>query len=206
VGCQAPAAAPARWDVGLAWSWFDTELSLTDMGLATMGHHAVSASATRLFTRGWSLRGAAGATLGGSLHSKEGDGRQVDLHPGWQAAVQGAKRWRPAEGGAPFVSTSLAIAASRATTDTGALFASDLRLGLAVGWLVAGVWSPYLAGQVFGGPVLLTEGSTTLRATDIRHYRASVGSGFFLGEHASLFVDVAPAGELGLAGGATWRF
>lgn len=168
--------------------------------------HAVTVSGTRLLDRGWSVRAALGSTLGGTL------GPDLESLPGVQGAVQGAKLWRSASGAAPFVSSSLALAVgwSRlaeldgSSPSTGSLTAADLRLGTAVGWEIGGVWSPYLSAQLFGGPAIIEVDGATTQTTDVHHYRASVGSSFFLGDALSLFVDVAPVGERGVAAGVSY--
>ena len=73
-----------------------------------------------------------------------------------------------------------------------------------MGWEIAGVWSPYLSLQVFGGPAFIDIDTDRSQATDVHHYRASVGSSFFLGDALSLFVDAAPVGERGLAAGVSY--
>ncbi len=208
MGCQQPGepqAEPKRWQVGVSWAGFDTELvSIASAERTALRQHAATVSGTRLLERGWSLRVALGGSLGGSL------GPNVDTLPGVQGAVQGAKLWRGADGARPFVSSSLALAAGwsrlagTGSTREGSLAAADLRLGTAVGWEIAGVWSPYLSAQVFGGPAIITLDGVSDQTTDLHHYRASVGSSFFLGERLSLFVDLAPLGERGLATGVSY--
>lgn len=210
MGCQQPGeplAEPKTWQIGATWSGFDTELMTLDgVERTPLRQHAVTVSGTRLLARGWSVRAAAGTTLGGSL------GSDIETQPGVQAAVQGAKLWRSAAGGVPFVSSSLAMALGWSRLDDanlygspdGSLIAADLRLGTAVGWEIAGVWSPYLSLQVFGGPAIFDLDGESMQTTDVHHYRASVGSSFFIGEALSLFVDVAPVGERGLAAGVSY--
>lgn len=204
MGCQVPSAldeAPPRWQVGASWAGFDTDLAFVDGATARLRQHAVSVSATRLLPSDWSLRLAAGGTLGGDLD----DGNTVEtLGPGWQAAFQAARRWRTAEGAAPFVSTHLALAAGGTPLPDGSLLATDLRLGATAGWQVGSAWSPYLALQVFGGPMWRTTDGVSVQGSDLHHYRPSVGSTFFLPAGFSLFVDGAPVGETGLAGGVAW--
>jgi len=199
VGCQAPAEEADRWQAGIAWTGFDTEISFDGEPPVELRQHALSASATRMLAHGWSLRAAAGATLGGAL-----DGQA--LGPGWQVALQGGKLWRAADGPAPFVATTLALAAARSSGAAGTLLATDLRLGAAAGWQVGTVWSPYLAVQVYGAPVFLAAGGAVVRGADPHHLRPSIGSAFFLGEHLSAFADLAPVGERGVSGGAVWSW
>jgi len=147
-----------------------------------------------------------GVPLAGSL------GTELETLPGVQAAVQGAKLWRRAEGARPFVSSSLALAVGWSRLDdvdlesfsSGSLLATDARLGTAVGWEIAGLWSPYLSLQVFGGPVFIDVDGDVTQATDVHHYRGSLGSSFFIGDALSLFADVAPLGERGVAVGVAY--
>lgn len=204
MGCQQPGepeAEPRRWQLGVAWAGFDTDLRFEDGYAPSLRQHATTVSGTRLFDRGWSLRLAAGASLGGSLGTNT-------LGPGWQVAVQGAKRWRAADGAKPFVTTSLAAAVGSAPvavpSAAGSLLGTDLRLGAAVGWQLGAVWSPYLAVQLFGGPAFLSYLDQRTMGSDLHHYRPSVGSTFFLGDALSLFVDLAPVGESGVAAGVSY--
>lgn len=197
---------PSRWQLGASWAGFDTDLVFEDEYRPHLRQHAMTLSGTRLFDRGWSLRLAAGAALGGELGTT---GYLYGVGPGWQAAVQGAKLWRVADGGKPFVSSSLALAAGRSRLvgdllDDGSLLASDLRLGTAVGWQIGRVWSPYLSAQLFGGPAWLEADGYRTMGTDTHHYRASVGSSFFIGDVLSVFVDAALLGERGLAVGVSF--
>jgi hypothetical protein len=210
VGCQQPGEpheeAPT-WQLGASWGGFDTTLMTLDGAERTaLRQQAVTVSGTRLLEKGWSLRAALGSTLSGSL------GPDLETLPGVQGAVQAGKHWRGADGAKPFVSSSLALAVgwSRlagldgASSSAGSLTAADLRLGTAVGWEIGGVWSPYLSAQLFGGPAIIAlDGATTL-VTDTHHYRLSLGTSFFVGEQLSLFVDLAPLGERGLATGLSY--
>ena len=210
MGCQQPGEPhedPSEWQLGASWAAFDTELmDLQGNRGISLRQQAVTVSGTRLLSKGWSLRAAVGAPLAGSLDDV------LETLPGAQAAVQGAKLWRGADGARPFVSSSLTIAVGWSRLDdldleslsSGTLLATDLRLGTAVGWQIAGLWSPYLSLQVFGGPAFITVDGDVTQTTDVHHYRGSVGSSFFIGDALSLFVDVAPLGERGLAAGMSY--
>jgi len=193
--------------VGASWAGFDTTLTFPESGeRVELRQHAATLSLTRVLERGWSLRVAAGGTLGGSV------GPVLESGPGAQAAVQGAKLWRQADGARPFVSSSLALAAGWTKLDdrdlesfsSGSLVAADLRLGTAVGWEVAGFWSPYLSAQLFGGPAFLTVDAAQSQGTDVHKYRLSAGSSLFIGDAITAFVDVAPLGERGIAAGLSY--
>jgi hypothetical protein len=223
VGCQQPGeprAEPLRWQVGLTGTWFDTQLffeELQDVGLQQTG---AALWGSRDLGEGWSLRASAGWIATGQLVRVEPDPSsdtvRSSIRGGWQLGAQAHKRWLTAQGGRPFLVSSLGLAVGHSQLEGDALvdrmLATDLRLGAALGWEVAGFWSPYLGAQVFGGPVFLVgerpEPQEDFRSlgSDTRHYRVSLGSSFFVGDRLSLFVDVAGLGELGLVAGAGWAF
>lgn len=221
MGCQQPGedgVQPRPWQVGLTGTWFDTQLffdELNDVGLNQTG---ASLWGSRSLGDGWSLRATAGWIATGELvrvsPNPPFDTSRSTIRGGWQLGAQASKRWLAAQGGRPFITSSLGLAVGRSLLEgderVDRMLATDLRLGLAVGWEVAGFWSPYVSAQVFGGPVFLVgersgpQGDYRSMGSDIRHYRASLGSSFFLGDRLSLFVDVAGLGELGLAAGVSY--
>jgi hypothetical protein len=215
VGCQQPGqpeAQPRPWQVGFTGTWFDTQLFFEELEDVWLEQTGAALWGSRDLGDGWSLRASAGWIATGELVRVEPDPSsdtvRTAIRGGWQLGAQASKRWLSARGGRPFLVSSLGLAVGHSWLEGDELLdrmlATDLRLGLAVGWEVGGFWSPYLSAQVFGGPVFLMEEDQRWMGSDLRHYRASLGSSFFVGDRLSLFVDVAGLGELGLAAGAGW--
>lgn len=202
MGCQQSDEQPLRWQIAASGTLFRTTLRFEDGYRPQLQQAGTSLSLTRFLDQGWSLRISGGAMPWGELG-------EHDLGLGWQGGLQVAWRWREALGWAPSMDFSLGLAVGSTPGGQATalrMLATDLRLGAAVGWSIAGVWSPYLALQLFGGPVFLDLDGVQTMGSDVHHYRASVGSSFFIGERLSLFVDFAPLGEQGLSGGLGLAF
>ena len=100
--------------------------------------------------------------------------------------------------GRPYLMGSLTTAVSRGGArlgeETADLLATDLRLGLSVGWMVGSWWSPYLAGRLFGSPLFLGAPGDWLRGVDRHHYNLALGSSFFLPAGWVVFADGSALG------------
>jgi hypothetical protein len=196
------------WSVSAAYGQFTGALRFDQVLDMEVHQRWVSVRLGYAFTGGWYVAGAVGATLAGSL---EGGERALTFEPGLVTTLQAGVLLMEADGGLPFVESSLNVSVS-----TGALrerggerldwTAVDVRLGATTGWRVYGLWVPYFALRVFGGPVFWRDGEEDRVGTDRDHYQLAIGSTFtFYG--VDLFVDWAlPIGEAGLSAGLGYHF
>ncbi len=154
--------------------------------------------------RGWTLEVGAGAILGGALTASSA---RYGLGPGF-ASVAGVS-WRvvDADGAVPFVllTSQLSYASSSSAGGTG-YNAFDLRLGAAVGTTFRNVFTPYVAGRAFGGPIYWRYQGAAIVGTDDHHWQVGVGLSVLLARLADLFVEGMPLGELGVTAGGGVSF
>jgi hypothetical protein len=166
-------------------------------------------SAGRRLGAGLSFRLSGGAILGGDF---SGEGRSYDLEPGWTASLSGARQWFGEPDKTPFFTTVLSLSASRAriveaaSGDDVAISATDLRLAVLFGYTFGGVFSPYLVGRAFGGPVGFRQDGRDRTGGDRHHYAVGLGASVTLAERIDLLVDGTFLGERSLSGGASLSF
>jgi len=199
------------WHAGVSGAWSGTHLELSSGGRtvdAYFGRYAVTASLERRLGDRWTLGGALGATVAGTLDL---DGAESDLSPGPLAAVTAS--FRPLDEGdiAPFLLLTGSVAASLAWTKpagggpTSTFTAGDVRLGAVVGKTIAHAVTPYLLARAFGGPVSWSIAGRSASGTDANHYQVGAGVSVHV-ERFDLVVEGVPLGELGLVAGAGLSF
>jgi hypothetical protein len=146
------------------------------------------------------LQGGLGAVLAGRL---DVDGTRHDVLPGWIVTGAVAYRVYDGDGAAPFVllSASLGFASARTRQQdvvdppTATLTSVDFRVGVAVGWTIAGSLSPYLAARAFGGPVSWTLAGQTVSGGDRYHYQVGAGLAVRFARRLDAYIEAAPLGE-----------
>ena len=196
--------------MGASGAWSGTHLEFSSGGGSFdtyFGKYAVSASLERRLGDRWTIGGALGSTVTGSLDVA---GVTSSVSPGPLGAFTAS--FRPLDEGevAPFVLLTGSAAASVAWTTTPAsgsatLSAFDLRLGVVAGKTIAHAVTPYLLARAFGGPVFWSGGGRSLTGTDANHYQLGAGLSVRVGR-VDLVVEGVPLGELGLVAGAGLAF
>lgn len=134
-----------------------------------------------------------------------------DVQPGWIASLSAS--WTVLTEGAsfPFLSTSISLGASGATTTrTGAedvgFFALDARASLIAGKTLWKVWVPYLVTRAFGGPVRWQIDGNEVAGADRHHYQVGIGSVATCPKGFDVVVEWVPFGARGLTAGAGFAF
>lgn len=165
--------------------------------------HAGSVSLQRQLERRMSVSLSGSVVAGGELRVA---GRTHELRPGGSFSLGLGREWLGDTAGHGFLTTSLALSGTFATTSattfatTGGLagrdlyIATDFSFAMAVGKTFWNVWSPYLGARVFGGPIWWTAMSKTIPGQDPDHHAISVGSVLTLPGNFELAVDWAPVG------------
>jgi hypothetical protein len=178
---------------------------------ASFDKQAVSVSLERRVGERWTLGGALGTTLVGSLKPP---GSSFDVSPGPLLTLTGSFRALDEGTIAPFVlfTASLGGALSWTTPtsgqppgaggDTRSFWAFDGRLGVAAGKTIAHVVTPYLLARTFGLPILW--GTTTV-GTDAYHYQLGAGVVVRVGAF-DLELEGVPLGEKAIVGGGGYAF
>jgi hypothetical protein len=191
--------------VAVAYSYARTVLLFSGNVRADFSRHAVVVSGEApIGARGVAQLGA-GGIADGSLDTGEAHA----MGPGWLFFGAYAYRLVDARGSWPFLLGSVTAGASAARTvsprgESAHFTAYDVRGGLTVGktW---GPATPYLAGRLFGGPVLWTQRGQSLTGTDKFHYQPAVGVVLSLAP-IDFSVEWAFAGEQALTAGAGIAF
>jgi hypothetical protein len=99
----------------------------------------------------------------------------------------------------PFALIGLSLALSRASavSDDGedhSLTASDVRIGATLG-KTFGVFTPYAAVRVFGGPVMWNLAGDDATGSDAHHYTVGAGLSVRPGKRLDLSLEAMPLGE-----------
>jgi hypothetical protein len=176
-----------------------TKLSF-DSEDADLREQVVVGSFGRRFGDVLTLRLGAGAIVAGRMVDR---GMHYDIEPGWLTSATIAHEWLGSSAGGWFVSTALTIGVSATHTtnpDAGrtSLVAQDNRISAVAGRTVGGVFSPYAAVRVFGGPVWWRRGDQDVTGGDVHHYGIGAGGSFTV----SGIVDIV--GEATLIGEKTF--
>jgi hypothetical protein len=149
-----------------------------------------------------------GAVLDGEL---DGGGVRYDVTPGWLAAVTVARQWLAGGKDDFFLTTSLTVGFSSAHTESPSgtrtgLTAQDTRIGVLFGRTFAGIWSPYVVGRVFGGPVHWNIDGTDVVGSDRHHYAIGLGGSITVRSSLDLVAEGAFFGERSFVLGASYAF
>ena len=110
------------------------------------------------------VTGAGGLLGGGVGDAGFGGGALAFLGASYRALAP--------DGAVPLVSVGVTAAAAYARAAGDSLTSTDLKLAISAAWPIAGVFAPYLAGAVFGGPIFYRGG---IRG-DRYHYQAIAGA------------------------------
>jgi hypothetical protein len=191
----------------VAYGYVVTRLKMTTGGTtqdADLEKQAASVALDRRVGERWTLGGALGSTVVGTL--SEG-GQSFDLSPGPLLTVSASFRALDEGTVAPFVLLTASLGAAIAWTRPGseALVAFDGRLGVAAGKTIANVVTPYLLARAFGLPVLWRYQGEATTGTDAYHYQLGAGVVVRVGA-VDLLLEGAPLGERALVGGAGLAF
>jgi hypothetical protein len=103
----------------------------------------------------------------------------------------------------PFLLTGLGFGASTTKAGGDRLTAMDLRLSVVVGKTFVEMFTPYLVGRVFAGPVKWTILGESVTGGDTHHYTVGFGATLRVGG-LDVFAEVLPLGEQALNVGLGW--
>ncbi len=154
------------------------------------------------------IEAGVGPFLGGSITT--GSVRYA-MSPGLVSVAGASWRVVDADGAIPFVLLTAQlsyVSSSTPGSPTGDVGynAFDLRVGAAVGTTFWSVFTPYVVGRAFGGPVYWRYQGAPIVGTDDHHWQVGAGFSLLLGRRVDLFAEGVPLGELGVAAGAGLSF
>ena len=151
---------------------------------------------------------SAGGIAGGSLD--HGDARD-SMGPGFSGSIGMAARVVDGRGAAPVVQLTLGLSGTHAITHAGnetpRFTAFDLRGGVVASKTLGEIFTPYVVGRIFGGPVYWHYDGEAVTGTDLHKYQ--VGGGFALSlfkRRLDVFVEGIALGEKGVATGVGTTF
>jgi hypothetical protein len=188
-----------RWRVGANLGGFSSTLKVSGHDV-DIREAATTVTLDAKTSDRVTLQAGLGAILAGRL---DVDGTSHDVLPGWLVAGAIAYRLYDGGGAAPFVLLNGSIGVASARTrqrdvvdpPTATLTSVDVRIGVAVGWTIAGVLSPYVAARAFGGPVSWSLAGQSVTGTDRYHYQIGAGLALRMGDRFDAYVEAAPLGE-----------
>lgn len=206
---SAPVAEDLRWRVAASYGYSHTIIDFsghTDIDITR--HLALVTTEYRA-----DARTSISVTVGGVVAGETGLGSAGRVDPGivgafatsWRVLDQ--KRWRPfivLTGTIAVTSTPIRVVrpATTGTTVTDNSFtALDFRAGISVGGTFWKIFTPYVAGRLFGGPVFYRIDGSDRIGNDRYHFQLGAGALLALGTHADLFFEGIPLGEQALSGG-----
>jgi hypothetical protein len=177
---------------------------------ADLDKEAVSISLERRVGDRWTVGGALGTTISGTLQLH---GDSFALSPGPIVTLDASYRAVDEKETVPFVLLTASLGAAVAwTTPTGGTVAStqsftafDGRLGVAAGKTIANVVSVYGVARAFGLPILWHDQGASTTGTDAYHYQLGLGL-VVRSRAADLVVEGVPLGERALVIGAGMAF
>jgi hypothetical protein len=196
--------ARPKWRAGAAYSFTSTGLHFgggpdvdeqRNVTLATLDWRPV---------RRVTLEAGAGAFVGGSITAA---GVRYAMAPGF-AGIAGAS-WRVLDpkGALPFLLLTSQLSFVTSSTPGSVFYdAFDLRLGAAVGWALWDVFTPYVVGRAFGGPVYWQYQGASVTGTDDNHWQVGAGFALVVARRVDVFAEGVPLGERGVAAGAGVSF
>lgn len=215
-GCSGSVAdsntAKTRWRVAASYGQFWSHLRFDGDIEPTLNQHTVVGTASVIFGRRFDMSLSGGGILGGQLY----DSRLLyEIVPGWLVSFQFGVRVLEEKKARPFmrlfVATSFSMSHLKNTvgnTHKGEekFVASDVRLGIAVGYTLLENWQVYIAPKIFGGPVFWTHEGETIQGRDRYFFQAGVGSTVVLPAGLSVFVEGSAFGEQMISAGLAWDF
>lgn len=219
-----PAAPPPVARVAASYAFTSTTLKLGDDRRADLTRHTAFANLQLPLSRSGSLTGLAGVGLiaGGTL--KHGAARDT-IEPGVAADIGIASRVYGGNRYLPFVQLTLTLSFAHMSTKTDAagtrtdgtvsptgqssapFNAADARGGVIVGKTFANVFTPYVTGRVFGGPVSWRFDGDDVTGHDAYQYQVGGGAALALFKgRLDVFAEGIALGEKGLAAGLGTTF
>lgn len=190
----------------------DTDLVFDDDSEYRFNQSAVMATLGYRLSSNWSVRGAVGAVLSGSLEADDASGREHDMNSGLVISLAAARNWTFGASDAYFVTGSLSLAGATTSTreammesDDIGLSAFDVRVGALAGRTFFDVWQPYVLARFFGGPVLWTVDDEDIIGSDRFHVQLGVGSSIATRFGLLVTADVSLLGERSASLGLGWN-
>jgi hypothetical protein len=192
-----------RWHVGAAYAFTSTGLHFTGGPRVDQIRNSTLVDLDYAPTPRLTVQAGAGAFLGGSISAPAG---RYAMAPGFAGAVGASYRVLDASGAIPFVLLDLQLSYANSSTGDVGYNAFDLRGGLSVGTTFWRVFTPYVVGRAFGGPVYWRYLGTAIVGTDDHHWQVGAGFSLRLARRVDLFAEGVPLGEQGAVAGAGFSF
>lgn len=193
-----------KWRVGASYAFTSTGLHFGGgLRVDETRNSSIVALDYRPLSR-LTLEVGAGAFDGGSITAPDA---RFGLEPGFAGLVGASWRLLDAKGAIPFVLlTGQFSYLSSSTSPGGGYNAFDFRVGAAVGTTLWRIFTPYVVGRAFGGPVYWRFAGTSIVGTDDHHWQVGAGFSLRLAERFDLFAEGVPLGEQGVTAGAGFSF
>ena len=190
--------ADRRWRVGVTGGGFSTTIKF-DQDVHLDERTILVTGEYRLAPR-VGLQLGAGAILDGTARVGNTD---VDIGAGF--AVTGAASWLAVPEGeaTPFLLGGVSLGVSTAPAGASRITAVDARLSVVVGKTFAQMFTPYVVGRVFGGPVYFTIAGDDQVGGDSHHYAVGFGATLRAGA-VDVFAEFVPLGEQSVSVGLGW--
>lgn len=179
----------------MSFNAFATEIAFSGAGDAPLAQRSVNGTLSRQLGPRTGLQLAAGAILDGEIAG-------ADLDPGFLLTAGASYLALYERRVRPFVLLSASLGVARSTAAGDALWAGDLRVGIAVGKTFFSVISAYVVARGFAGPVLWGD----LDGTDVHHHVVGGGGVIRPGAGIEVFAEAAPLGERSVTVGASVAF
>ncbi len=191
--------ARPKWRVGAAYAFTSTGLHFTNGPRVDEVRNVSLVELDSMPVRRLTLEAGVGPFLGGSITAPAG---RFTLSPGVASLLGASWRLVDPEDAIPFVLLTAQLSyVSSSTPGPVGYNAFDLRGGVAVGWTVAHVVSPYVVGRAFGGPVYWRYLGTAVTGTDDHHWQVGAGVSVVVARRVDLFAEGVPLGERGVTAG-----
>lgn len=222
-GEAAPLGPPIA-HLSASYAYTSTTILFGDGRRAALTRHAVFGQLQFPLTRSGAVTGlvGAGGIAGGELiHGAARD----TVGPGFAGAIGVAGRVYDGKGFIPFLQLTATLSVSHMGTRTDDLgtrtdgtrsatgpsspkfTAGDLRVGFIAGKTFGDVFTPYVTGRVFGGPIAWRFDGDAVTGTDLYKYQAGGGLSLaLLQRRLDVFVEGIAFGERGVAAGVGTTF
>jgi hypothetical protein len=195
--------ARLKWRVGAGYSFTSTGVHFGGLRVDEVRNSADVALDYMPIPR-LTLEAGAGPFLGGRMITQ---GTHFEMGPGFAGAIGASYRVLDADGAIPFVLLTSQLSYVSSATEGVGYNAFDLRLGMAVGTTFWRIFTPYVVGRAFGGPIYWRFQGTALPAgTDDHHWQVGAGFSLSLGSRFDLFAEGVPLGEQGATAGLGYSF
>jgi hypothetical protein len=197
-------SARLKWRVGADYSFTSTGLHFNSGLQVDEVRNASLVTLDYRPARRVTLEAGAGAFLGGSITAGP---LRYAMAPGFASIVGASWRVVDPDGAIPFVLlTSQLSYASSSTSGSIGYNAFDLRGGVAVGTTFWDVFTPYVVGRAFGGPIYWRYQTQAIIGTDDHHWQVGAGFSLRIARRIDVFAEGVPLGELGVTAGAGVSF